>query len=74
MLLTGDRVYLQMAGIFGLSGFQVVTRAITWEMKHALKSRTLMYVDDIVGVGFVEDIEADLAEARRICVDLLGST
>jgi hypothetical protein len=54
--------------------FQVVTRAITWEMKHALKSRTLIYVDDIYGVGFAEDIEADLAEARRICVDLLGST
>ena len=77
MLLTGDRVYLQIAGIFGWSGtpaaFQVVTRAISWEMKHALRSRTLMYVDDIVGVGFAEDIEADLAEARRICVDLLGS-
>jgi hypothetical protein len=78
MLLTGDRVYLQIVGIFGWSGtpaaFQVVTRAITWEMKHALKSRTLMYVDDIIGVGFGEDIEVDLAEAGRICVDLLGAT
>jgi hypothetical protein len=55
MQLTGDRVYLQIAGIFVWSGtpaaFQVVTRAIAWEMKHALKSRTLMYVDDIIGVG-----------------------
>jgi hypothetical protein len=78
MLLTGDRVYLQIAGIFGWSGtpaaFQVVTRAVVWELKHALKSSELMYVDDIMGVGFIEDIEEDLAVARRICVDLLGST
>jgi hypothetical protein len=63
----------------------VVTRAIAWELKHALKSRTLMYVDDIIGVGFAEDIEADLAEARRIsvadekteqglCLDVIGCT
>jgi hypothetical protein len=52
----------------------VVTRAIAWEVKHELKSRTVIYVDDIIGVGFTEDIEADMAEARRICVDLLGST
>lgn len=78
MLLTGDRVYLQIAGIFGWSGtpaaFQVVTRAISWELRHALKSWTLMYVDDIIGVGFEKDIEQDLATARRICTDLLGST
>jgi hypothetical protein len=36
MLLSEDRVYFQLAGIFGWSGtpaaFQVVTRAITWEL------------------------------------------
>ena len=36
MLLTGDVVYFQIAGIFGWSGtpaaFQVVTRAIAWEL------------------------------------------
>jgi hypothetical protein len=37
----------------------VVTRAISWELKHALKSRTLMYVDDVVGVCFAEDVEED---------------
>jgi hypothetical protein len=75
---TGDRVYLQIAGIFGWSGtpaaFQVVTRAVLWEMKHALKSSVLMYVDDILGVGFVKDIQRNLAVARRMCVYLLGST
>jgi hypothetical protein len=46
MLLTGDLVYRQIAGIFGWAGtpaaFQVVTRVIC--------SSTLMYVDDIIGV------------------------
>jgi hypothetical protein len=41
MLLSDDLVYLQMVGIFGWSGtsaaFQVVTRAITWELRHALR-------------------------------------
>jgi hypothetical protein len=76
MLLTGDMVYFQIAGIFGWSGtpaaFQVVTRAITWELRHALRSRTVMYVDDIVGVCFEADLKGDLARTREICVDLLG--
>ena len=76
MLLTGDLVYLQIAGIFGWAGtpaaFQVVTRAISWELRYALRSRTLMYVDDIIGVGFDKDIAADLALTRSICTTLLG--
>ena len=72
MLLTGNVVYFQMAGIFGWSdtptAFQVVTRAITWVLRHALNSSTIMYVDDIVGVCFAADVEADLA-----ITDLLGS-
>ena len=77
MLLTDDLVYLQLAGIFGWSGtpaaFQVVTRAISWELRAKLRSRTLMYVDDIVGIGFAKDIPADLALTRSICTRLLGS-
>ena len=77
MLLTGDLVYLQIAGIFGWAGtpaaFQVVTRAITWELRHALRSSTLMYVDDIIGVCFAEDVDQDLARTRDICTSLLGS-
>ena len=77
MLLTEDIVYFQLAGIFGWSGtpaaFQVVTRAITWELKHALRSSTVMYVDDIIGVCFAVDLESDLAITRGICTDLLGS-
>jgi hypothetical protein len=77
MLLSEDAVYFQMTGIFGWSGtpaaFQVVTRAITWELKHALRSRTVMYVDDIIGVCFVDQLDAGLAITSTICTDLLGS-
>jgi hypothetical protein len=66
-----------MAGIFGWSetpaAFQVVTRAISWELKHALRSRTLMYVNDIVGVCFAEDVDSELSLTRGICTSLLGS-
>ena len=38
MMLTDDLVYLQTTGIFGWSGtpacFQVVTRAISYELQH----------------------------------------
>jgi hypothetical protein len=65
-----------LMGIFGLSEtpatFQVVTRAITWELRHALRSQTVMCVDDIMGICFVGDLEADLARAKDICTSLLG--
>jgi hypothetical protein len=68
MLLSDDLVYLQMVDIFGWSGtsaaFQGVTRAITWELRHALRSRTVMYVDDDMGVCFADDLEADLLTAQ----------
>ena len=78
MLLTEDLVYFQMAGIFGWAGtpaaFQVVTRAILWELQHRLESDTVMYVDDIIGIGFEDDIESDLAITKRVCTGLLGPT
>jgi hypothetical protein len=76
MLLTEDLVYLQIAGIFGWAGtpaaFQVVTRAIIWELRHALQSDVLMYVDDIMGVGMAEHVPTDIALTRAICTSLLG--
>ena len=78
MLLTDNIVYFQIAGIFGWSGtpaaFQVVTRAISWELEHRVSSTTIMYVDDIIGVGLIGDIEADLVITRSVCVSLLGPT
>ena len=76
MLLTGDLVYLQIAGIFGWAGtpaaFQVVTRAIMWELRHTLQSDVMMYVDDIIGVGMADHIQTDLHLTRTVCTNLLG--
>ena len=78
MMLTDSTVYLQIAGIFGWAGtpaaFQVVTRAIKWELQHRLRSSTIMYVDDIIGVCMAQDLVSDLALARETCVSLLGPT
>ena len=77
MLLTDDVVYFQIAGTFGWSGtpaaFQVVTRTIAWELRHSLRSSTLIYVDDVIGVCLEEDLPADLQRTRDICTNLLGS-
>jgi hypothetical protein len=78
MLLTEDLVYLQIAGILGWArtpaAFQVVTRAIIWELRHALQSDVLMYVDDIMGVGMAEHVPTDIALTMAICTSLLGPT
>lgn len=77
MELTDDLVYLQFVGIFGWSGtpaaFQVITRALQWEMQHALSGHTLMYVDDLIGVCLRKDLASNLHAARRIITQLLGS-
>jgi hypothetical protein len=61
-----------MVGIFGWTGtpaaFQVVTRAITWELRHALRSSTFVYVDEIMGVCFAKDFEVNFAFATPILV------
>ena len=78
MELTDDLIYLQICGIFGWSStpaaFQVVTRSFKWEFKSRLKSNTEMYVDDVIGICFAEDVESDIVEAARICTSLLGPT
>jgi hypothetical protein len=76
MMLTDSLVYLQIAGIFGWAGtpaaFQVITRAIKWELNHALHSSVTMYVDDVIGVCMECDLASDLALTRAICTGLLG--
>ena len=78
MMLTNNLVYLQIAGIFGWAetpaAFQVVTRAIQWKLCFRLQSSTIIYVDDIIGVGMLPDIESDLRLTRETCFSLLGPT
>ena len=67
MELIGDLMYLQICGIFGWpstpAAFQRVTRTLKWEFKSRLRSFTEMYVDDVIGVCFEEDIASDTKES-----------
>ena len=72
-----EKVIIFLVGIFGWTGtpaaFQVVTRAIVHELKHALTGKAKMYVDDIFGVCLVRNVERDMKTAKGICEDLLGT-
>ena len=63
--LPGGLVAFFLSGTFGWGGtlyaFQVLTRAIDWELNHGpvhFKGRCVMYVDDIMGVSFEEDLRS----------------
>ena len=74
--LTDGLIYFHLCGVFGWSctpaAFQVVTRAIKWEMRHKLEGMSDMYVDDLVGVCLKSQLEGELATATKIILDLLG--
>ena len=76
MNLTGGLVILVLCGLFGWTGtpfaFQVVTRAILFELLAVTLGALLMYVDDIMGVCFVKDLVAEQQSARSLCTRLLG--
>jgi hypothetical protein len=76
MELSDDLIYFQFVGMFGWSctpaAFQVVTRAISFELRHRLKSRTLMYVDDVIGIDMLADIEEDIKRCTEVCTKLRG--
>ena len=76
MTLSNKRVFVFLCGVFGWTGtpaaFQVVTRALTFEMNHKLRGKALIYVDDIMGVCIRDDLAHDMETAKTICTDLLG--
>ena len=76
MDISRDRVYIHLCGIFGWTctpaAFQVVSRAIQWELKHRLKGDCRMYVDDIIGVYMASDLDSEVRCAKSVCIDLLG--
>ena len=76
MEISKERVFIHLCGIFGWTctpaAFQVVSRGIQWELKHRLKGRCKMYVDDIVGVCMAADLYDEIQCAKTVCVDLLG--
>ena len=76
MEIHGERIFIHLCGIFGWTctpaAFQVVSRGIQWELLHSLKGRCKMYVDDIVGVCLVQDLDSEVQRAKDICTSLLG--
>jgi hypothetical protein len=77
MELTSELVMFFLCGIFGWTGtpacFQVITRAISFELNRILCGKALMYVDDIFGVCRARDLTHDMTATERICTSLLGS-
>lgn len=76
--MQGGFVALFYCGMFGWSPmpavFQVLTRAIKWELQQVgrLKGRMDMYVDDMVGVSLRRHMDEDMGAARHLCTKLLG--
>jgi hypothetical protein len=74
--LDEDRLIFFLCGVFGWTGmpaaFQVVTRAVSFELLLRLKGLSLMYVDDIAGVTRVDWLEFDMNAAKCFCEEVLG--
>ena len=72
--LVDDLIFFHLCGVFGWSctpaAFQVITRAIVWELRHKLRGRAKMYVDDLFGISLRTNLEYDMACARKAVTDL----
>jgi hypothetical protein len=66
-----------LAGVFGLTGmpmaFQVVTRAILWEVRLLIRGRLIMYVDDGIGICHYSDLLFDQSTTFSFIEGLLGN-
>jgi hypothetical protein len=53
--LVDDLIFFHLCGVFRWSctpaAFQVITRTIVWELRHKLRGKARIYVDDIFGVS-----------------------
>ena len=76
MLLSGGVVIIFLCGLFGWTGtpfaFNVITRALQWELNTALRGRVRIYCDDILGVTLRRYLEADKTATRAQVRSLLG--
>jgi len=77
MEMTDSLVMFFLCGIFGWTGtpacFQVVTRAIAFELGKRLIGKALMYVDDIFGICRRRDLAHELAVTKAVCESILGT-
>jgi hypothetical protein len=75
--LTDDLVMVYHSGLFGWTGtpfcFNVVTGALQRSINRRIKGKTKMYVDDIVGVTLLKNLDHDKKVCYEVCEGLLGS-
>jgi hypothetical protein len=74
--LTDDRVIFFLCGLFGWTGtpacFDVVSRALRHELKHLVRGKASMYVDDIMGVCLLRFVAENIDRVVKFCNGLLG--
>ena len=78
--MTDGLTIFHLCGQFGWTGtpaaFQVITRALAWELAHSavykVTGRCLLYVDDIWGICLRRDLQHNLDSCRRLIQHLLG--
>ena len=76
MEMTEGLAMVFLCGVFGWTGtpaaFQVITRALVWELRRVLSSSLVMYVDDIIAVSLAgPTLAQDMRIAQDLCVGLL---
>jgi hypothetical protein len=74
--LEGGLVMIYTCGCFGFAGqpmaFDVVTRALRWELKNILQGVGNGYVDDFFGITLTDDLLFDMSAITAIIRKLLG--
>lgn len=75
--LDQDLAIFFLCGVFGWTGtpaaFQVVSRALRFQINEAIEGVIDIYVDDLCGVSTHSSVEADISMAGTICKALFKS-
>lgn len=75
-LISAGLAVFFLCGIFGWTGtpfaFNVVTKAIVWELERGIKGLSLMYVDDIAACCLRRNLAFNLELITQLCTTLLG--
>jgi hypothetical protein len=74
--LVSGLVLIFLCGIFGWTStpgyFNVLSRAIVWELRILVAGLLVMYVDDITGCCGLNELTDELATVKGVCEGLLG--
>ena len=71
-----DLTMLYPVGFFGWTGlpfaFHVISAVIERRVNDLIHGESEVYVDDLMGGSALDELEHNLAIARKVCTDLLG--